>query len=443
MTLGAASLSIRYFPQFRDNTKSRSAFFTLLITIACIGICLSSIFFYFFKDALLPYLSNKKDPLFEEFIFWSFPLAIFIAFRSLLSNFVTNYKKIVIVGVANSLFPKTVLPLIILSAVYLSWSFEMYVLAVIGMFIVVLCILFFYILSLDKIRLVSFRPFVSSTKMKGMAVFAFYGLFGSLGTFLATKIDTIFVARYVDVASSGTYKVMSYFATLLEVPYMAILGIAAPIVASKMQAKEVEGVSAIYHKSSQILTIVGFGVLLGIALNAADLFEIMPKEDATDVSMAFYVVLFLGCARLIDAVTSINTHIIIYSDYFRFNFYAILVLSAINICLNYLLVPKYEMIGVALATFISIFLFNLVKVLFVKWKFDLWPFTKHSILLFTIGTASFIIIYWIPFSFHPFVNIVLRCITIALLYLLPLYILGYLDEIIANIWTQIKKILGQ
>ena len=443
MTLGVASLSIRYFPEFKDTNNSRSAFFTFLVSIACLGISLSFLVFFSFKDSIVPFLSNDDDPLFEAFILWSFPLAILISFRNLLSNYVTNYKKIVINGVANSLFHKTALPLIILTAVYMSWSFKTYVLAVFGMFAAIILILFTYIMSLDKIRIVSFKPYVNREKLKDMAIFAFYGLFGSLGTFLATKIDTIFVAKYVDVASSGTYKVMSYFATLLEVPYMSILGIAAPIVASKLQEDDIKGVRSIYHKSSQVLTIVGFGVLLGIALNATDLFNIMPKKETTDVSMAFFVVLCLGCARLVDASTSINTHIIIYSKYFRFNFYSILILSVINISLNYMLVPKYGMRGVAIATLASIFLFNLVKIIYVKMKFDLWPFTKVSVIVFLIGISSFLLIYFIPLNFHPVINIAIRCICIAVLYLLPLYLLGYLDEIISNIWKQVKKILGQ
>lgn len=42
----------------------------------------------------------------------------------------------------------------------------------------------------------------------------------------------------------------------------------------------------------------------------------------------------------------------------------------INICLNYLLIPKYEMIGASISTVISLVVIKLIIIIYIKYKLD-------------------------------------------------------------------------
>jgi O-antigen/teichoic acid export membrane protein len=151
-------------------------------------------------------------------------------------------------------------------------------------------------------------------------------------------------------------------------------------------------------------------------LSIDDLFKILPNEQ--ELSKGKYVILFLGFSKLVDMATSVNDQIIAYSKYFRFNFYTVLILAVLNIICNITLIPIYGMVGAALATFLSQSIYNLIKYLYLKYRFSFTPFNKKTLHLLIIGFTCFILTYWIPNVIHPLFSIALRSLVFGSLYLL-------------------------
>ena len=58
----------------------------------------------------------------------------------------------------------------------------------------------------------------------------------------------------------------------------------------------------------------------------------------------------------------------------------------------------------------------MAKCLFVVLKMKLYPFTKNTIIALFLTVVSFILFYFWDFSFHPFVNIVLKSILVTVFY---------------------------
>jgi hypothetical protein len=77
----------------------------------------------------------------------------------------------------------------------------------------------------------------------------------------------------------------------------------------------------------------------------------------------------------------------------------------------------YGLNGAAIATLISISLYSLAKLLFVVLKMKLFPFTKNTIVALVLTIVSFVLFYYWDFSFHPFVNIILKSILVSIFYL--------------------------
>ena len=80
-------------------------------------------------------------------------------------------------------------------------------------------------------------------------------------------------------------------------------------------------------------------------------------------------------------------------------------------------IPLYGLKWSGNLTLISITLYSLAKLLFVVLKMDLFPFTKNTIKALGVTLLSFILFYYWDFSFHPFVNIVLKSILVTIFYL--------------------------
>ena len=104
------------------------------------------------------------------------------------------------------------------------------------------------------------------------------------------------------------------------------------------------------------------------------------------------------------------------SDYYRIVLVFGVVLSIVAFVFNLLLIPKYGILGAALASFLAFAVYNISKLLIVLNKFKMQPFTLGTlyILLFVaILTAAF---YFWEFQFHPILNIVLKSLMVTIIY---------------------------
>ena len=100
-------------------------------------------------------------------------------------------------------------------------------------------------------------------------------------------------------------------------------------------------------------------------------------------------------------------------------------------------IPIYGIEGSAFATFLAVFIYNTIKILFVKKKFNMQPFTLASLkIVLTLIALSLVFYFW-EFPFYPIVNIILKSTVVGLVY----FSLVYKLNISVDITEQIKKYL--
>jgi hypothetical protein len=100
-------------------------------------------------------------------------------------------------------------------------------------------------------------------------------------------------------------------------------------------------------------------------------------------------------------------------------------------------IPVCGIEGSAYATFLAVFVYNTVKIYFVKQKFNMQPFTMGSLkTLFMLVVLSLVFYFW-EFKFHPIANIILKSTLISVFYFSMIYKMN-VSEDISN---QIKKYL--
>jgi O-antigen/teichoic acid export membrane protein len=163
------------------------------------------------------------------------------------------------------------------------------------------------------------------------------------------------------------------------------------------------------------------------------LYEILPEK----FTGGLFVVIIIGLAKLYDNLMGNNNAIIFNSDYYRIVLFFGLLLAVLAIVFNMILIPIYGIDGSALATFLAIVIYNTVKLVFVKMKLKMQPFsfaTLKVLILLSVLTFCF---YFVDFSFHPIINIILKSVLLSLFYLFTVYKFKFSEEI--N--TQLKKYL--
>lgn len=125
---------------------------------------------------------------------------------------------------------------------------------------------------------------------------------------------------------------------------------------------------------------------------------------------AFYVVIFLGLAKVVDMGTGVNAQIIATSTYWRFELFSGIVLLTVMLPLSYFLTKGYGIVGTAVAQLISISIYNLVRVVFLWNKFRLQPFSRQSVYIVLLGGVCFAGSYLLFKDLHSWKGLFARSI---------------------------------
>jgi O-antigen/teichoic acid export membrane protein len=306
-------------------------------------------------------------------------------------------------------------------------SIEQVINGILVTFILALIGVIVYIYWLGQLKLKPDFSLFNKGKIKEIRGFAFYSFFSNFGNVLAFRIDMFMVPTLLDFKENGIYAIALFIAGAIAIPTNAITQISGPIVAESLKNNDLVHVKQLYQSSSINLLVVGLLLFVCIMVSIEDLFSIMPKnEELTD---GLVIVFLIGLAKIIDMATSINNQIINYSKYYRFGFYAILLMAAFNITANLILIPKFQIIGAAVATLLSLSIYNLVKMIFIHWKFKIQPFTWNTLWVLLIAVGAYGIGILIPATEIAILDILLKSVVIGSVYSLLVYYLKISEEL--------------
>jgi O-antigen/teichoic acid export membrane protein len=218
--------------------------------------------------------------------------------------------------------------------------------------------------------------------------------------------------------------------------------ITAPIVSEAWKKQDMRKLEELYQKTSINLLVFGIFLFLGIWCCLDDLFSVLPKFD--DLLPVKNVILFIGLAKLFDMLTSINNQVIGYSKYFRFNFYAILAMAIFNVVTNLIFIPKYGENGAALATLVSLSLYNLLKFGYVKYRFNMVPYSWNTLKIILLGLMVYGLTFLLPSTNFAIFDILLKSVFITIVFggsVLFLRISEDVNDLVLQGWKNVLLIL--
>ena len=233
-------------------------------------------------------------------------------------------------------------------------------------------------------------------------------------------MDAVMITGLLGEVSTGLYFNILVMAAVIDIPGQAIGKIAGPIISKSFNDNNHEEIQSIYIKGSINSLIVGMLIFLGIWFNLDSIISLSSKPEA--FVGATQIFLFLGIAKLIDGLTGINTHILLYSSYYKYNLLFLVFLGMLNVFLNIVLIKQYDIAGAAIATLISLTLYNIAKFLFIKVKLGFSPFDINTIKVIVIGIAVFVIMSVFPsFVYSSMVSIFIKSTIIFILFVGAIY----------------------
>lgn len=447
LQLGMTNVTIRFFPVFKTEDNRHNGFLGMLLLPPLLGVLLFVVAFVLLFPSIQTYLVQQgKDPLIQQYLPFLVPLAGFMVFNGLLTQYTKNFLRIVVPTLLESVWLKIATGTLALLFIYGIIQTFGFIAGIVLAYGVVTLGLFAYLRWLGQLSLKPNFLVLNRPLLRQIGIFAFYGILGSVGGSLMTYIDRTMIPLLVKdgLDANGIFSIVAYIGTAIDIPRKSIEKITAPVVANAIEKEDWQHVEDVYRRSSLNLLIIGALLFLGVWLNMDSVFAVM--KNGQDYLPYKNIVLILGISSLIDMVTSINTHIISLSRYFRFAFYLIVVLAGLNVGFNYLFMSKHILDlgiqGAALATFTSIVVFNTAKFLFIYKVFKMQPFSRATLWILLLAAGVYGIVSLLPSTGIAIADILYKSFIITSLYLTPILYFRFspdLNQLVLKIWTNAKK----
>ncbi len=440
--LGSTELVVRFFPFFKNEEKKHHGFLMLLMIIVATG-CLLFVFGWaVFREKIYSGFAAKSSPeLYLRYLFFMVPFTILIAFANLFTIFTSNFHRIVVPAAFNEFYPKLGLPLLVLAFAYSYISFDG---VFWGMLVLYALLLFSQLGYVAYLGQLSFRAdfgFLKKPLLKDMGSYSLYGFLGGLGSRFSSEFISIFMVGTIStLTNTGIFTIAYFVANVIDVPRKAISRIVSPILADKWKKNAQGEIEELYRKTSLNQLIAGLWLFLVIWVSIDEIYRIMPNGEA--FAAGKYVVFLLGAARVIDMLTGVNSEIISFSKYYRYNLFLILLMAAIHVMANLALIPRFEIVGAALALLASIFAFNLAKFFILQWKLNMQPFTWQTLWVLAFAALAYFPASLLPTPEAAFLAAALKSAVLTAIFgglILIFKISPDINELIGNGWKRLKK----
>lgn len=419
VVFGLSFSNVKFFNQTHQDGKHQN-----FLSLSLLGILLNFIIFligYFAVNLLFPKLQETEMWQMKRLIL---PLILVLAFSAVFNKYLSNFKRIVVPNIFENLLPKIANLGAFCLFFFIGFPEKAAYLFFIGMFILGLFGYIYYTNRLEKLKPDFSTEYIKKDNLwKEVLNYSFYGFLGNIGNFIAVGIDSVMIAEFLGFEPNGVYNTLYSIISLITVPAMGLYSISAPIINKHLAENDYEELDRLHKKSSLILFFLGLVLLSCVLVGFPYLTHFIKNGELLRQSEP--VIWVLGFAMLFDLATGFNGHIISLSKYYRFNIVVMLFLAVTTVLLNiyFLKNTNLELFGVAIATSISLTLFNIAKITFNYIKFGVFPLTIEMIYALIIGTLGITVAIILPDFKSSFVNLIYKPSIILILFFIGNYFL--------------------
>ncbi len=443
-TLGINSVTNRLFPYFRDNKSNHKGYFTVLSLVLVLGLALSIGLYLILKPAIIRD-SLEESTLLINYIDLIIPLMIFIAVFMVVDIYYA-----VLYDAVKGIFLKDFLQRLFILATLLFFYFEIFdfsglVMAYVGALSLPGILILMSLTRDGEFVFKSPRSNISSDLAKSMASVAAFGIVVTFGNSLIQYVDRLMINSMLGLTDVGFYRVLFFYGTLVVIPLRPLSKISAVIVAQSWKDGKYDEVRTVYKKSTIDQLIIGLLVFVGLWGNIDNVIHILPEEYADGK----FVVFFIGLSNVFVMAAGVSGAIISTSPHYKILTVFIVIFGLLVVGTNFIFIKAFGIVGAAAASAISVFAYSLMRVLFLKKKYKMQPFSLRHLLILGIGVLTYLVSILIPDLVNEnakivtlIMDIAIRSGTILLIFLSLIYLFRLspdLHRFVGKILTRIRS----
>jgi O-antigen/teichoic acid export membrane protein len=442
-TLGTLPVIYKFYPFYKDYLDKDKNDLPFISAVVCLfGFVLVLIGGFLFQDLIIRKLGKSAE--FSNYFYLVYPYSFLLLLFLWLEAFAWGLKKTTQSNFAKETLLRFIVTILIIlyaaGLLNIKSFMNLYSLLFLAPALLILVILAQsgqWKFNMIRPSRVSFRL---SKRMINFGLFVFGAQF--LNVFARTS-DTIFAIGFEGLPQAGLFAIGSYLIAVMEIPQRSLNTISIPVLAESWKNRDMVNIAGIYKKSVSNLLIIGTGLFCLVLLNIADLVKALNyfgRKSGADYSIIIQIVLFMGLARVVDLGTGINAQIIGTSKFWKFDFFTNVLYTLLSIPLNFILIKKYGIVGLAYANLISLTTYNIIRYAFLWIKFDMQPYTRKSLFTVLLAAICFTITWFIPLNMIWYFSIIIRSVIFCFLFVPSVYFGNLSPEFSSLAGNFIRKI---
>lgn len=410
---GLTQSIFRFYPLLVKDQKTSHTFITLMALMALAGFAIFFLVFKVFETPLLSYFQDNAKEIIQyaSLVLW---LTLILVMIAVLEAFSRSLLKTVVPNLLREVMARLFLSVLVLFYFGGFIPFNQFIICSVLGYLLWLLILLFYLWKQGEISIQTNFNALDQTKFPELFKYSLLSFAGMAGLILIGKIDSMMVSAILGLSANAIYTTAFYMATVIEIPKRALSQIIMPLIAKAFEQNEIKEVANLYRKTSINQLIIGVLLLIGIWINLDNIFNLMPKGETYAIGK--WVVIIVGFGKLMDMLFGPSSEIIVLSKYYRFNIILILALATLVIISNNILIPRYGIEGAAWGSSFALITFNIIKFVFIYYKFRIQPFELTTAKVLGIALIALLVNSILPKVENTLLDIGLRSAVISIIF---------------------------
>jgi len=436
--LGMVGVTLRFFPYFNDKANRHHGFLFWTKLLVTAGFVLFSAVLIVLRPWVVEHFSEKSK-LLVDYYYYIIPLGL----STLLFQLYDSYLRSLLKTVVPSFLNEVVLRLLVTLSITLyavKWvNFHQFVVIYVALNCSMGIIIMAYAAYLKQLFI---KPELSRKIRrfsKYMIAFGLISILSSAGNAFISYVDSLMVARFIGLNATGIYTTVFFISTVMLIPYRAILKITSPFVAKFWKDNDMAGMHKLYKQVTLICLTCGSLLFIGLWINLDSIFHFMPVA----YSSARYVFLLVSLGRLFDMGTGLNGIITITSRKFKYDlfFTGFLILFTVGSAYFFIVPMGMGINGAALATMITLVIYNILRLIFVKVNFNMQPYDIRTLWVLLTAGACLVLNSFIPGLRNVFADIALRSTLVGGSFMAIVYFFKIVPDINSYIDKTLRSLL--
>ena len=417
-----------FIHRYTNEDGKRKLLLTLCLFVPLVITILIAAIYFLYPNWILQHFQLQDEPLMRRFYIWLPVYTLLFVYMTMLDQYLCSQMKVAI-----SYFMREVLlrllNIVIIILFACGWiDFSRLVICTVLIYIVPVVIYFILSFFTKGFGLSFNKNNFSKAEYKEILHFSWYHYLLYISIMLMTSMDSLLIPFYDHKGFKvlAVYTVAVYFISLLYTPSKAFLQASFAAFAKAFTEKDMEKAKDLFVRSSVNLFIPTVGLTLIMCCNLENAVSIIGHDN--DYSGLIPVFLVLSIGQMVNIATGMNDQVLSIANYYKFNFYFSIGISALLFLLLRLLIPRYGILGAAWASSITLVTYNIAKFYFVWKKVGMQPFSINTILIIIAAIPALAAGYFFPYFFNPdrhiyvhtFIDAIMRSSIIIIIYVLML-----------------------